>query len=238
MLFHTDAIALASSLTAMGNHSLVNVDTDAPGYRSSSLLRRATRWMELIKRLVQPTKLENMIAYLNVVFSCDPDIGPWLLQRLHQSFRSHGQSQKLRVRIYIYVISGAHPQEAKKVAASNLADDLEQLFARKTLISAEFDFLNTWATSVWPMERLGLGRIWNRDMLNAYIRLQGGLLILKLSSVDQVNFRQCFQKWTQNLRFAIQDETVRSVGLFFLVFWIGRLTAFRISQRDIRLFYP
>jgi hypothetical protein len=113
------------------------------------------------------------------------------------------------VGIYIHIITDAHSQSAKTLAASNLADELERLFfARQALIAPRFDFLKKWVASTLPLEQSDRYRVWNRDMVNACTRLQGCLLALQLSSLDQVDFVPNFQKWAQNLRFVIREETV------------------------------
>ncbi|OJD28299.1 hypothetical protein ACJ73_00294 [Blastomyces percursus] len=179
--------------------------------RSSFLLLKALSVSKTSILLQRAAASEDLLVFIDSISAIDFDTACWLLNHIHHSFSPHKRSQEQRIELYIAMIQGARSQQIQLFITSNLADELMILLENNSPISTEFPFLQKWVVSAdIPKDGDGAS-IWNRDMLNASLRLQGCFLALSMLSFDVpevcLGFKTRLDKWTQSLRFAIGDET-------------------------------
>ncbi|KLJ08624.1 hypothetical protein EMPG_15944 [Blastomyces silverae] len=179
--------------------------------RSSFLLLKALSVSKTSILLERTVATEDLLVFINSISAIDSDTTCWLLNHIHHSFSSHQRSQLQRIKLYIAMIQCARSQQIQLSITSNLADELRLLLENHSPLSNEFHFLQKWIVSAdIPKDGDGAS-IWNRDMLNASLRLQGCFLALSMLSFDVpevfLGFKTRLDKWTQSLRFAIGDET-------------------------------
>lgn len=176
--------------------------------RASSLLRRALSWTAILKMFMSG-QLEDLGNFFHTVSTVDPDAGRWLLERMQQTFGDKANKGSLS-NLYTHVILGKSPEHVKVAAVLNLA----------TILETSLDFRREGAEAVdLPLEELGkemeseaVAQLWNREMSDAMLRLQGCLVTAKatfcqLQSPEE--FELELRRWAIKLRSAFQEETVR-----------------------------
>lgn len=200
---------------------------DTPIFRSSFLLLRALSISKISILLTRKLSLEDLLVFINSISVIDTDTTCWLLNHIHHSFSCHKQSQVQRINLYTAMIKGARSQQMQLAIISNLADDLMFIFEKHSQIPDEFDFLQQWVVSADIPENSDGVSIWNRDMVNASLRLQGCLLALRMLSFDVpevfLGFKTSLDKWVQSLRFAMGDETVSWNGISLRLMFANQL---------------
>ncbi|KKZ68139.1 hypothetical protein EMCG_06196 [[Emmonsia] crescens] len=212
---------------------------DTPIFRSSFLLLRALSISKISILLTRKSSLEDLLVFINSISVIDTDTTCRLLNHIHHSFSCHEQSQVQRINLYTAMINGACSQQMQLAIISNLADDLRFLFEKHSQIPDEFDFLRQWVVSADIPENSDGVSIWNRDMVNASLRLQGCLLALRMLSFDIpevfLGLKTSLDKWVQSLRFAMGDETELSTRHAAAVSMKAFLSGLKISDRHLEI---
>ncbi|KZZ95080.1 HEAT repeat protein [Ascosphaera apis ARSEF 7405] len=176
-------------------------------HRSSSLLFKAFIHATLIVHLAESLSDEEpdflASATVEEIDSCR-----WVLQLIHQDFGDHDRSRLTRFELYISILDQDSPLELRHVAMSNMANELTAVYSKHKRMPEELQYLATWAEIAEIEENDG--QIWDREMCNASLHLQGCLLPLKMTDaagVLNILFEHDVSIYAQKLRYAAEDET-------------------------------
>ncbi|KAI5307098.1 hypothetical protein KEM56_004572 [Ascosphaera pollenicola] len=177
-------------------------------HRSSSLLFKAFIHATLIVHLAESLSEEEpdflASAAVEEIDSCR-----WVLELIHRDFGHHAKSRHTRFELYISILDQDSPLELRHIAMSNMAKELTLLYSKESKLPEELQYLATWA-EIAEIEDCD-GEIWDREMCNASLHLQGCLLPLKMAFAGDGNLNILFEHevsvYAQKLRFAAEDET-------------------------------
>ncbi|ODH48059.1 hypothetical protein GX48_05824 [Paracoccidioides brasiliensis] len=179
--------------------------------KGSFILIRAISISKTTISLAQNSALEGLLGFLNSLSSIDVDTTCLLLTHMHHCFSSHERTKVQRITLYTTMIEDSVPRRVQSAIMRSLADSLESLLETHTYLPDEFSFLRQWARSTDIPENSNCCNIWNRDMVNASLRLKGSLFALQMLSFDDAEIYSVVEmklnKWNQSLRSAIADET-------------------------------
>lgn len=151
-------------------------------------------------------------AFYHVISQFDADAGSWILENLPEHLAGVTKYRKPLVKLYSSIIQRDHPAASTTLAAANLATVLEEM-----LVSSSIDIfeLNL------PCEELEMCfnpvsdiKQWNRHATDAELRLQGCLLALRASSIQEKSvsyLKKDLQRWVIKLRSALGEETVSQI---------------------------
>ncbi|KAK2802062.1 hypothetical protein FQN51_004972 [Onygenales sp. PD_10] len=187
-----------------------STDTSIP--RSAFMLLRALSLSKITISLVQNHTPEELSKFVHSLCTADPDTASWILSHVHSSLSCHKQSEVERINLYISIAKHTYSERVLVAAISNLADDLESIFDNHSQVPDKFQFLQSWASStdIIPAKEHD-SAVRSRDMINASFRLQGCVLALRMLAFDDAEIPSLYatelNKWAQNLRFAISEET-------------------------------
>ncbi|KAI5286995.1 hypothetical protein KEM54_006317 [Ascosphaera aggregata] len=175
-------------------------------YRSSSLLFKAFLHATLIVHLISSLS-DDEPDFLASATDDEVDTCRWVLELIHRDLGNHVKSRQTRFDLYISIIHQESPLELTYVAMSNLAKELTLLFSTEAVFPEDLQHLAAWA-EIADIEESD-GEIWDRDMCNASLHLQGCLLALRLAGARDIRqqYEHHIAMYAIKLRFAAEDET-------------------------------
>lgn len=139
----------------------------------------------------------------------DADAASWILEQLSENLARTTHYRNALVDLYSSIIRGDHPTISKTLAASNLATILEETLASSADSFSECNLPYDELDNCFKPE-LDIKQ-WNRHATDAELRLQGCLLALRASSVQDKSvshIKESLQRWVIKLRSALSEETV------------------------------
>ncbi|KAM5498418.1 hypothetical protein McanMca71_006812 [Microsporum canis] len=209
---HFDTISRVLNLNKYYGQIISNPQMKSSIIRSSSLFLESITFGYLMIGVLLHSSQEELTKFIQAVSAVDVNVPASVLERFHQAFISHLSSRNDRLKLYCRMITEAPSKRVRLVAISNLSTELESIQEAVGGKLGELSFLIPWS-STFPISEEDNEPFWDREMVDASIRLQGCLLSLSIRQspnalISNSAVAARFKRLAQQLSISIHDETV------------------------------
>ncbi|EEQ31240.1 HEAT repeat protein [Microsporum canis CBS 113480] len=192
---HFDTISRVLNLNKYYGQIISNPQMKSSIIRSSSLFLESITFGYLMIGVLLHSSQEELTKFIQAVSAVDVNVPASVLERFHQAFISHLSSRNDRLKLYCRMITEA-PSKREAVGGK----------------LGELSFLIPWS-STFPISEEDNEPFWDREMVDASIRLQGCLLSLSIRQspnalISNSAVAARFKRLAQQLSISIHDETV------------------------------